>query len=300
MFEKDSANLAKSLEPFRPTGITAIKDEHYRANEDVHLDVYFPEAAPQRLPTVVWIHGGGWLSGSKNDASIYYQALANEGITVIPIDYTLAPTGKYPMPLEQVNDALAYIVANAERFRVDENRIFIAGDSAGAQITSQIAMIVTQPTDYAVKMQIKPKIDPGQLRGVILHCGFYDLPKFAESAEISPVRFLRWGMSTMIWAYTGTRSPNDLDLRKMSAMYNATRTFPATFISGGNGDPLTDAHSKPFAEKLSSLSVPVTAVFFPADHQPSLGHEYQFRLDLEDSQAVLKMTAEFVRQRSVR
>jgi acetyl esterase/lipase len=300
MFDKGSADLAKRIESFKPTGITSIKGEHYRPNEDIHLDVYFPEevaSTGKSLPTVVWVHGGGWLSGSKEDAAVYYQSLAKEGFTVIPIDYTIAPAGQYPLPVEQVNDALAYIVTNAERFHVDKDRIFIAGDSAGAQITSQIAMVITGPTDYAVKVQIKPSIAPRQLRGVILHCGFYDLPKFVESAEISPVRFLRWGMSTMIWAYMGKRSPDDLDLRKMSAMYNATPAFPATFISGGNGDPLTDGHSRPFAEKLSSMSVPVTTLFYPAEHQPSLGHEYQFDLNLEDSRATLKKTAEFIRQR---
>jgi acetyl esterase/lipase len=229
MFDRGSADLAKRIEPFKPAGIASIKDEHYRPNEDVHLDVYFPEeaaAAGKSLPTVMWVHGGGWLSGSKSDAAIYYQALAKEGFTVIAIDYTIAPAGQYPLPLEQVNDALAYVVTNAERLHVDKDRIFIAGDSAGAQITSQMAMIITGPDDYAVKMQIKPSITPKQIRGVILHCGFYDLPKFVESAEISPVRFLRWGMSTMVWAYMGKRSPDDLELRKCRRCTMRRLPFP--------------------------------------------------------------------------
>lgn len=300
LFDKDSANLQKTLAPFEPQNVATISAERYREGDpDALLDVHHPSTLKpgERLPTLVWVHGGGWLSGSRLDAATYYRVFASQGFTVIPVDYTIAPYAQYPTPVKQVNDSLAYIVKNAERLHVDPDRIFVAGDSAGAQITSQIATLVTSQ-DYSVKLGIKPSLTPEQLRGVILHCGFYDIKKFAGGAENAPVGFLGWGMSTMLWSYLGSRTPDEAVLVQMSAMQNATADYPDVFISGGNGDPLTDGHSRPFAEKLKSMGVDVVTLFFEPDHQPTLGHEYQFRLDMEDAQKALNLSADFIRERS--
>lgn len=300
MFGLDGEKLRAELTKYHRADVSVIKDRQYKSGDaDAKLDVYFPAStqAGEKRPTVVWTHGGAWLYGSKDQEAGYYQTLASEGFTVVSLDYSLAPGANYPKPIHQVNDALAYLTANADELHVDNNRIFMAGDSAGAQITSQMAVLITNP-DNAAALGIKPAINPEQLRGVILHCGFYDISKFVKSAEISPVRFLRWGMSTMVWAYFGTPNPDETILMQMSAMHNATPTFPPTFISGGNGDPLTDAYSRPFAEKLSSMGVMVTTLFFPPDHQPSLGHEYQFHLDQPDAQRALAETVTFLREHS--
>lgn len=300
LFKRDEDNLKVMLAKYRQPTVAMIADQIYRPNDaDAKLDVYFPQStsAGQKLPTLIWTHGGAWLSGDKANQSEYYQTIALEGFTVVSVNYSLAPDANYPKPVEQVNDAIGYVVANAERLHADPERIFLAGDSAGAQITSQIATLTTS-TDNALQLGIKPSIKPTQLRGVILHCGFYDLNKFVQSAELTPVRFLRFGMSTMIWSYFGVRQPDEYTLRKMSALHNATAAFPPTFISGGNGDPLTEGYSRPFAERLSSLGVEVTTLFFAPDHRPSLGHEYQFRLDLDDAKTALNRSVAFMRDHS--
>ena len=109
---------------------------------------------------------------------------------------------------------------------------------------------------------------------------------------------LGWGDDVALWAYTGS---NDLEnspaLDQMSSIDFVTKNFPATYISGGNADPLTDANSKPFAAKLESLGVPVTSLFWPSDYTPALPHEYQFRLNLDAAQEALTQTVNFLNER---
>jgi acetyl esterase/lipase len=303
VFESNSGDVKAKLEKHTPDGVTLVADQHYRpGDDDAYLDVYFPAASDQagvRLPTLIWTHGGAWISGDKADASPYFEIIANEGYTVVSLDYSLGPEEKYPTAVLQINDALAYLQANAERLHIDPDRIAMTGDSAGAQLTSQIAALTTNP-EYAAELGITPSLRPEQLRGVVLHCGIYDLITFMDHANLEHnasflTNLLGWGSRTSIWAYTGSRDGDTPVLRQMSSIEHATADFPATFISGGNGDPLTKDQSIPLAEKLKSLGVETQELFYPDDHEPSLGHEYQFNLDNEDGQNALAQTLAFLK-----
>jgi acetyl esterase/lipase len=136
MFDRDTATRRRSLERRVPSGVATIADVAYRSDDaDALLDVYLPEATDEggRLPTLVWVHGGAWISGDKADVAPYCAILAAHGYTVASIGYSIAPRTTYPTPLLQVNDALAYLRANADRLHVDPDRLALAGDSAGAQ-----------------------------------------------------------------------------------------------------------------------------------------------------------------------
>ena len=275
--------------------VKVMRDEAYRPGDTTaRLDVYIPESAqPDKpLPVVVWTHGGAWLSGDKKDSAPYFSRMANEGFVVVAPNYSLAPNEAYPHAVHQLNDAHAYVVANASRFNADPNKIVLAGDSAGANLSGQLAALVTNPS-YAAEMDINPSLTPEQLRAVLLYCGIYKMEGLAHPDPTLP-KVVGWGDDVAIWSYTGTSdAPDDL-IREMSPYYHVTGTFPTTFISGGNGDALTNAQSKPLADKLSSLGVDVTSLFYPADHAPALPHEYQFTFN-DDGEKAFKQTIEFLR-----
>jgi acetyl esterase len=301
VFDQGSSKTQQSLEKHLPDKpVTTIADQSYRPNDnDAKLDVYFPESVKntdQRLPTIIWTHGGAWLSGDKEDAASYFKLLAASGYTVIAPNYSLAPNHTYPTPVHQLNDAYAYIQSNAERFHSDTGKFFLAGDSAGSQLSSQMAAIITNPA-YAQEVSIAPNLKPDQLRGTILNCGIYQMKGLTQPDPALP-KIIGWGDDVSVWAYSGTKDFSDPVIQQMSAHYHVTSAFPATYISGGNGDPLTRAQSMPFAAKLESLGVPVTKLFYEDDHQPSLPHEYQFNLDNADGVNALKATLDFVKARS--
>jgi acetyl esterase/lipase len=90
------------------------------------------------------------------------QVLAAQGYVAIAIDYTLAPEAQFPTPVRQTNEALAYIFANAKRFNIDPQRIFLASDSARAQIAAKSALVISDP-GYARYLGVKaglPRASP--------------------------------------------------------------------------------------------------------------------------------------------
>jgi len=272
-FAANGARVAESLARHVPAGIEALTDERYGDGPDELLDLFRPSGA-EALATVLWIHGGGWVGGSKEELAGWCSLLAGKGLTVVSVGYSLAPEQRYPTPVRQVLEAVEHVQANAVRLGVDPERIVLAGDSAGAQLAAQSAVIVTEP-DYARAVGLEPTLAPERLRAVVLACGPFDL----DRAGTTPVG--RSFLKTVLWAYSGRRSyAEDPVLALASVIDHVTGRFPPAFITVGNADAL-GAHSVALAERLEERGVEVDTLFWPDDHEPALGHEYQFDLDGE-------------------
>jgi acetyl esterase/lipase len=285
-FHKSSVELAALIAPLVPKGVSAQRELSYAPGDrDALFDVFAPTDAPAPLPAVVWVHGGGLIGGSRSDLSGNLQILAARGYVTIAIDYSTAPEARFPTPLRQTNAALAYIVANAKRFNIDPERIFLAGDSAGAQIAAQTALIISD-ANYARRLAIDPGVARTSLRGVVLFCGFYD----PISMDLAPFADF---MRTVIWSYIGTRNPRDARVASMSVTPYVTASYPPTFISVGNVDGLVP-ESVALAEALRARRVEVDALFFPPDHDPPLDHEYQQALWTDAGRLALERTIAFL------
>lgn len=268
--EKASAALADKV----PGNIAVRSGLRYDPDDpDALFDIYRgSDAAAAGGPTIVWFHGGGFVSGRRGDVANYLKILAGRGYTVVNVDYTIAPEAVYPTPIRQANAALAYLTTNAAMLGINADRIVLAGDSAGAQIAAQTAAMVTNPA-YAKAVGLQPGIAPRQLAGALLHCGVYDVTAMGRGGGI-----IGWFVGSTVWAYSGERDPADNPgFATMSVLPHVTRRFPPTFISAGNADPL-GPQSVALANQLQEHGVAVDALFFPSDHVPPLGHEYQFDL----------------------
>jgi acetyl esterase/lipase len=291
VFTNGADQTVREMTPYIPAGgyTEKLGLAYSDGGTDTTFDIFSAEG-DEALPTVVWIHGGAWLSGDKRDVAPYLKILAAEGYTTVGLNYTIAPEAQYPTAVTQLNEALRYLVANADELRIDPQRIVLAGDSAGSQLASELATITTN-ADFASKAAIDPALQPEQLRAVVLNCGVYDLDGLAAGAQ----GLIGWGFKTALWAYTGDRDWSDTPAgTQMSTLDYVTADFPATYISGGNGDALTDGQSKPLASELESLGVDVTELFWPADTDPALPHEYQFHLDFDAAHVALEQTLEFL------
>lgn len=256
---------------------------------DTTFDLFAPKGAVQPRTMVVWIHGGAWISGSKSDVDPYVRMIAARGYTGISLNYTVAPEAKYPTALKQLNTALAYIVEHADELGVDPTHIVLAGDSAGAQYSAQLAVLVTNPS-YAKRVNLRPALSPDQLAAVVLDCGIYDVRGIPQAPGIGG-----WGFRIALWSYLGTKDwSHTPGGESMTTIDHVTKDFPRTWISGGNADPLTAGQSKPMAAKLKSLGVPVTSLFYPADENPPLQHEYQFHLNDAAARSAFESTMDFL------
>jgi len=291
MFAAGGAAVARGLEAHTPGNVSSLLDERYGTNADEVLDVYRPAGSQITLPMVVWVHGGGWIGGSKEELAGYFKLIASRGYAVIGLRYSLAPKKRYPTPARQIMQALQHLDANAERLQVDPARIVIGGDSAGAQLAAQVAALVTTP-GYADAVGVQPTIRADRLRGVVLACGPYDLALLAAGSTPTGSRLVQ----AVLWAYSGKRHfVEDGRFATFSLTHQLTPAFPPALVTVGNADPLRP-HSELLVEKLRENGTQLETLFFPAEHEPPLGHEYQFTLDTDAGELFLDRLLAFLRR----
>jgi acetyl esterase len=294
VFAATGAQFAQALDKHAPPDaeVVALTDERYGDEDDMLLDVIRPASATGRLPLLLWVHGGGWVGGSKDELLGYFKLVASHGYVVAGPRYSLAPEHRYPTPPRQLMQALAYLQASAERYRLDPDRIAIAGDSAGAHIVAQLGALVTTP-GYAAAVGVTPTITPAQLRGLVLACGPYDAALAAHASTPAGRRFIK----AIMWAYSGRRRFLDAPaFASWSVADHLTPAFPPVLVTVGNADPLRP-HSERLVEKLRAQGLQPETLFYPEDHQPPLGHEYQFNLDTEEGWLFLERLLRFLEQR---
>ena len=289
-FDKEAEKVNIALEKHVPKNITSKLDIIYNPNDsDAKLDLYFPENKNDSMPIIIWTHGGGWISGNKSQIGNYCKILASNGFVVASIDYSIAPENNYPKPVAQLNEALGFLHKNAKKYAINSNQFFLAGDSGGSHIAAQVATIITSEA-YAEKMQIQPAIPKKDLAGMLLYCGPFDTQKVNLNGDFGV--FLK----TVLWSYSGDKNFMENQNFKTASVINyVTKDFPPTYISVGNADPL-ETHSKELANKLENLNVAVERLFFEAEYEPKLPHEYQFNLETEAGKTALKKSITFCKQ----
>jgi acetyl esterase/lipase len=291
-FAAGGAALAESLERHAPADVVTLLDERYGEEPDMLLDLYRPGGAEGPLPLVLWVHGGGWVGGSKEEIGGYCKLLAGAGLAVAAPRYSLAPEHRYPTPARQAMAALAFLRREAERLQLDADRIAVAGDSAGAHVAAQLGALVTTP-GYAAALGVEPALAAEQLRCLVLACGPYDLELARRPASPLGRRFMR----AVLWAYSGKRGfLDDPAFATWSVVDHVGPAFPPVLVTVGNADPLAP-HSERFVAALRAQGVEPETVFFPDDHRPPLGHEYQFDLDGDAGRLFLERAVRFLHER---
>lgn len=293
VFDKGGEKANAALEKFLPRGLTEKLDLVYApGDKDGRLDLFYPTAmSSQRLPLIIWVHGGGLISGSKEQVRNYCKILAGKGFAVAAIDYSVAPGKLYPTPVRQGNEALAYLLQQSGQLPIDTSKIFLAGDSGGSHIIAQLAAGISD-ANYSTLLGFTPAVRQGGIKGMILFCGPYDIRNAVTSGVAAHF------MTTVLWAYSGSKDfQQDAHFQSSNVMDYLNGGFPPSFISAGNGDFLLP-HSEAMARKLSSLQVPVDTLFFPRDLQPALPHEYQFNLGQEPAREALDRVVRFIHKTS--
>ena len=284
----------KIMDRYAPKNIQVQHDIVYATQPNLSFDLY-QDSQLQDLaarPTIVWIHGGGWIAGSKAHARGYFKLLAAQGFNVIAVQYQFAPHATYPTQLQQIDQALNYITQHAKKYQLNPQQLYLAGDSAGANLASHYAALLSNPA-FAQQSNLQLTIQNKQLKGLILHCGIYDLKAFVETAP-DEMNIVEWGVYNLVQAYTGDRKQDSEFLKNISPIHHLTANYPAVFISGGNKDFLTGTQSLPMLHALQQQKIPVTTAFYP-DTKAWLIHEYQFFMHQKESQQTFAKTVEFIR-----
>ncbi|TFV49562.1 alpha/beta hydrolase [Blastococcus sp. TF02A_35] len=125
------------------TGTTVHRDLVYASVDglDLRLDLYLPDVRP--APLCIWLHGGGWLRGSRSDrADQRLLPLAASGVAVAAVQYRLSGQAAFPAPLWDVRAALRWLRAHAGDHGLDAERVGAWGASAGGHLASLLGLTV--------------------------------------------------------------------------------------------------------------------------------------------------------------
>lgn len=250
-----------------PEELTQCRNIIYGPNSKWNkLDVYYPQGAAAPLPTIVSVHGGGYVYGTKENYRRYCMDLARRGFAVVNFSYRLAPKHRFPAPLEDTNAVLQWICRNAGTYRLDPNRLFLVGDSAGAQIASQYAAIVCNP-DYALLFGFH--VPPVKILGLGLNCGIYD------GAALSA------GMRTGVAKdYLGLHLPST-DPR-LQVLFHIDGRYPPAHITTCHHDFLR-AHAQPMAQYLAGQGVRTQLTCYGTPDDRAVTHVFHLNLNLPEA-----------------
>lgn len=125
-----------------PQNIKVDNDVEYSNIDGLSLkaDVYYPSDPSKKYPGIAMVHGGGWISGSKENEKFMAMELASKGYVVIAIGYRLADAAKFPAGVEDIETGIKWLKKNHSTYSLDKKKMVVLGESAGAQIATLVGV----------------------------------------------------------------------------------------------------------------------------------------------------------------
>jgi acetyl esterase/lipase len=117
--------------------ITYLTESNYESK----LDLYVTRTPERPLPTLIYIHGGGWVRETKELRNLEVLPYLEMGMNVVNVDYRLARIAHAPAAVEDARCALRWVIGNAKQYGIDPARLVLAGGSAGAHLSLLAAML---------------------------------------------------------------------------------------------------------------------------------------------------------------
>ena len=110
-------------------------------NTPLKLDIWYPRDNPNPTPALVYIHGGGWIFGSKEGAVYQLLPFLEKGWRVVNVEYRMASNSLAPAAVEDTRCALRWVFRNAKQYNFDKSKIVLTGHSAGGHLSLITGML---------------------------------------------------------------------------------------------------------------------------------------------------------------
>src|SRR5215510_8359780 len=233
--------------PYRVVpNITYLTANNYEAK----LDVYSRTDVTTPQPTLIWIHGGGWVGGNKESATFSLLPYMEMGWNVVNVEYRLARVSLAPAAVEDCLCALRWIIRNAKQYGFDTNKLVTSGGSAGGHLALTTAMI---PASAGLDRQC-PGTEQLKVAAVVDWYGITDVADLLDGEN----------MKTYAVQWLGSM-PNRVDVAK--------RVSPLTYVRSGlppiisiqdDADPVVPySHSVRLQQALKQAGVDAELVTIP-------------------------------------
>jgi acetyl esterase/lipase len=226
------------------------------------LDVYQSRAAKTPNPTLVFIHGGNWVGGSKIASSLMILPFLDMGWNVVNIDYRLLHTAPAPAGADDCFCALRWVYQHARQYNIDTSRLVVSGNSAGGHLALLLAMA---PASAGFGSDC-PGPEDLRVAAVINWYGFSDLvdlldgpnarpavqnwigtgpDRQALAKRLSPISYVRAGEPPIltIQGDADPTSPYEYTVRLHQALTKAGVPNRLLTVPGGKHGGFTDAET---------------------------------------------------------
>lgn len=274
----------------------AVENNLVYESNDRHntYDLYMPKDIEGKVPVVIWIHGGAFVAGSATGVENWGYMLASEGIAVVSMDYQWAPEMRYPGQARQVQECIMTLQKRAaEGLAIDLEQVILAGDSAGAHIAAQSALINTNP-EYATAIGLQSALNPGDIKAMLLYCGPYDVEKMLNIED----KALNFFASRIGWSLFGSKNWKENPLLETTVIKNyLTKDFPSSFVTDGNNGSF-ESQGKELVEKMNALNIENHALFFDKEVVET-NHEYQTDLLSKEGWQCYEETVQFLKEQQL-
>jgi acetyl esterase/lipase len=158
--------------PIRHPDVERLRDIVYTRTGGLNLklDIYRPRQRQDLRPTLLQIHGGAWVIGSKNEQGLPLMLhLAARGWTCITVNYRLSPHATFPDQLIDIKRAIAWIREHGPEYGADPDFLAVTGGSAGGHLAALVALTVSDPTLQPGFEQVDTSV-----KGCVAFYGVYD------------------------------------------------------------------------------------------------------------------------------
>lgn len=203
-------NTTTNIVAERQLPFTTYKNIHYATADSTAqtMDLYIPaNASENNTGIVVFIHGGGWVAGDKDDFNGLGldSLLAAKNMAMATINYRLAGNHPYPANLDDIGYALEHLAGNAGKYHINPNRICLFGRSSGAHLALQYAYTRNSAGQIKVVVDMFGPADltaPDIVNGVLEEDVRIMLGPYATNAtawrDASPIYHLAGAVPTLI------------------------------------------------------------------------------------------------------
>jgi acetyl esterase len=217
---------------------------------DVRVRIVKPVGATGSLPTVLYVHGGGWILGNAGTHDRLVRELAvGADAAVVFVEYDRSPEARYPVAIEQAYATAQWITREGAAEGLDASNLVVAGDSVGGNMTAVLAILAKQRGDVTFRHQSMyyPVTDAGQ-----------DTESYRTYAD-GP--YLTAKAMAWFWdAYLPEKDKrSDITASPLRASLDDLAGLPPAFVIVDENDVLRD-EGEAYARLLTEAGVPTTSV----------------------------------------
>jgi acetyl esterase/lipase len=224
------------------------------SNYECKLDAYVRKGADGPVPTVVNIHGGGWVSGKKETSILWLLPYFEMGFSVVNVEYRLAQVALAPAAVEDCRLALRWVFKNAEKYGFDTSRVVVTGGSAGGHLSLMTGMLTPEAGFDSPKNWQRRLIPPPHVAAIVNWYGITDVVDLLSSPN----------MQEYAVSWLGSQSDRVEIARRVSPLTYITENLPPILTIHGTKDGLVPYdHAVRLHKGLDEKGVPNTLITIP-------------------------------------